>query len=181
MFYKSLFYKSMFYKSMFYKSTFYKSMFYKSMFYKSSPCFTNPIQSMFYNMPKDVTVFVFGTCSPTDICEQWERNSPLGSADVCGAERVTSLMLLQMHSVPHHYGTYRFQAKRRFSAFTCIKSQTELVSDWRIKQTCLISLSSGDIKRRTGFSDQYCSSGDIKRRTGLSDQYCSLLVIRSKT
>ena len=56
MFYKSTFYKSIFYKSMFYKSTFYKSIFhkstfYKSMFYKSSPCFTNPIQSMFYNMP----------------------------------------------------------------------------------------------------------------------------------
>ena len=56
MFYKSTFYKSPFYKSMFYKSTFYKSMFYKStfyksMFYKSSPCFTNPIQSIFYNIP----------------------------------------------------------------------------------------------------------------------------------
>ena len=25
---------------------------YKSVFYKSSPCFTNPIQSIFYNMPK---------------------------------------------------------------------------------------------------------------------------------
>ena len=31
-----------------------------------------------------MTAFVFGTCSPTDICEQWERNSSLGSADVCG-------------------------------------------------------------------------------------------------
>ena len=30
---------------------FYKSVFYKSVFYKSSPCFTNPIQSIFYNMP----------------------------------------------------------------------------------------------------------------------------------
>ena len=34
-----------------YQSMFYKSTFYKSMFYKSSPCFTNPIQSIFYNMP----------------------------------------------------------------------------------------------------------------------------------
>ena len=50
MFYKSTFYKSMFYKSTIYKSMFYKSTFYKSMFYKSSPCFTNPIQSLFYNI-----------------------------------------------------------------------------------------------------------------------------------
>ena len=56
-FYKSMFYKSMFYKFILYKSTFNKSMFYKSsfnksLFYKSSPCFTNLIQSMFYNIPR---------------------------------------------------------------------------------------------------------------------------------
>ena len=80
MFNKSMFYnpcftnpvQSIFYipvQSMFYKSIFYKSMFlYKSspvhvlqihvlqihVFYKSSPCFTNPIQSMFYNMPSSL-------------------------------------------------------------------------------------------------------------------------------
>ena len=57
--YKSVFYKSVFYKSSFYKSMFYKSVFYKSVFYKSSPCFTNPIQSVFYNMPLVRAVITF--------------------------------------------------------------------------------------------------------------------------
>ena len=76
-FYKSVFYKSAFYKSVFYKSVFYKSVFYKSVFYKSSPCFTNPIQSMFYNMPAKKAMK-----RKEAILEEWKLRVQIQSTDM---------------------------------------------------------------------------------------------------